>query len=74
MQSTTFHTKVNPANPARGGIIGTAPAAAPAGPETAFTTALRCAGVEPIFSADYYDCTVLTRSPRCRPTRTTRRR
>ncbi len=61
MQSTTFHTKVNPANPALvAGIIGTAPAAAPAGPETAFTTALRRAGVEPIFSAHYYDCTVLT--------------
>ena len=61
MQSTTFHTKVNPTNPALvAGIRGTAPAAAPAGPETAFTAALRRAGVEPIFSAHYYDCTILT--------------
>jgi branched-chain amino acid transport system substrate-binding protein len=61
MQSTTFHTKVNPTNPALvAGIRGTAPAAAPAGPETPFTAALRRAGVEPIFSAHYYDCTILT--------------
>ena len=61
MQSTTFHTKVNPANPALvAGIIGTAPASAPARGETAFTAALRKAGVEPIFSAHYYDCTILT--------------
>jgi branched-chain amino acid transport system substrate-binding protein len=61
MQSTTFHTKVNPANPAAVlGIRGTAPAAAPAGPETLFTAALRKAGVSPIFSAHYYDCTILT--------------
>jgi branched-chain amino acid transport system substrate-binding protein len=61
MQSTTFHTKVDPANPAQvGGIVGTAPAAAPAGPESAFTNALRKAGVAPIFSAYYYDCAILT--------------
>lgn len=61
MQSTTFHQKVNPANPAAVfGIKGTAPAAAPAGPETAFTAALRKTGVQPIFSAYYYDCAMLT--------------
>ena len=61
MQSTTFHTRVNPANPAAVlGIRGTAPAAAPASPETPFTAALRKAGVSPIFSAHYYDCTILT--------------
>lgn len=61
MQSTTFHSLVDPANPAAVfGIRGTAPAAAPAGPENAFTAALRKAGVSPIFSAHYYDCTNLT--------------
>jgi branched-chain amino acid transport system substrate-binding protein len=61
MQSTTFHTKVNPANPdAVRGILGTAPAAAPSGPDTPFTTALRKTGVAPIFSAHYYDCVILT--------------
>lgn len=61
MQSTTLHTKVDPANPASVvGIVGTAPAAAPAGPDNAFTDALRKAGVAPIFSAYYHDCTILT--------------
>jgi branched-chain amino acid transport system substrate-binding protein len=60
MQSTTFHTRVDGANPgAVKGIVGTAPAAAPAMPENAFTAAMRRAGVAPIFSAYYYDCTVL---------------
>jgi branched-chain amino acid transport system substrate-binding protein len=60
MQSTTFHTNVDAANPAAvKGIVGTAPAAAPATPENAFTAAMRRAGVAPIFSAYYYDCTVL---------------
>jgi ABC-type branched-subunit amino acid transport system substrate-binding protein len=60
MQSTTFHTSVDAANPgAVRGIVGTAPAAAPASPENAFTAAMRRAGVAPIFSAYYYDCTVL---------------
>jgi branched-chain amino acid transport system substrate-binding protein len=61
MQSTTFATKVNPTNPGLvRGIIGTAPAAAPAGPETPFSAALRRTGVAPIFSAHYYDCAILT--------------
>jgi branched-chain amino acid transport system substrate-binding protein len=60
MQSTTFHTAVDGANPgAVRGIVGTAPAAAPATPENAFTAAMRRAGAAPIFSAYYYDCTVL---------------
>jgi branched-chain amino acid transport system substrate-binding protein len=60
MQSTTFHTDVDAANPgAVKGIVGTAPAAAPATPENAFTAAMRRAGVAPIFSAYYYDCTML---------------
>jgi branched-chain amino acid transport system substrate-binding protein len=61
MQNTEFAAKVNPTSPGLvQGIIGTAPAAAPAGPETAFTAALRRTGVAPIFSAHYYDCTILT--------------
>ena len=61
MQNIAFHTKVAPANPAAVyGIRGTAPAAAPAGPENAVTAALRKAGVPPVFSAHYYDCTILT--------------
>ena len=61
MQSATFHTKVDPANPgAVRGIVGTAPAAAPASGENAFTAAMRQAGVEPVFSAYYYDCAMLT--------------
>ena len=59
MQSTTFHTKVNPANPGLvQGIQGTAPAASPSGPENPFTVALRRTGVMPIFSAHYYDCAI----------------
>ncbi len=61
MQSTTFASKVDPTNPSLvRGIIGTAPAAAPAGPETPFTAAMLRAGVAPIFSAHYYDCAILT--------------
>ncbi len=61
MQNISFHTSVDPANPAAVyGIRGTAPAAAPAGPENAVTAALRKAGVPPVFSAHYYDCTILT--------------
>jgi branched-chain amino acid transport system substrate-binding protein len=61
MQSPTFAKTVNPTNPALVmGISGTAPAAAPAGPETPFTVALRKTGAPPIFSAHVYDCTILT--------------
>lgn len=61
MQSATFHTKANPANPAAvRGIVGTAPAIAPAGGENAFTAAMRQAGIEPVFSAYAFDCTNLT--------------
>lgn len=61
MQNTAFASKVNPASPGVvQGIIGTAPAAAAAGPETPFTAALRRTGVAPIFSAYYYDCAILT--------------
>jgi branched-chain amino acid transport system substrate-binding protein len=61
MQSPTFNQAVNPANPALVmGISGTAPAAAPSGPETPFSVALRKTGAPPIFSAHVYDCTILT--------------
>lgn len=61
MQSTTFRTAVDPQNAgAVQGILGTAPAAVPAGPESSFTAAMRRAGVAPIFSAYYYDCAILT--------------
>ncbi len=61
MQSTSLAANVDPAAPGLlVGIKGTAPAAAPAGIVSPFSDALRRAGVLPIFSAYYYDCTILT--------------
>jgi branched-chain amino acid transport system substrate-binding protein len=61
MQSMSLAASVDPASPALlQGIRGTAPAAAPTGIVSPFADALRRAGVLPIFSAYYYDCTILT--------------
>jgi branched-chain amino acid transport system substrate-binding protein len=61
MQSTAMLEKVGASNAgALASIRGTAPAASPIGGETPFAAAMRRAGAEPIFSAYYYDCTILT--------------
>jgi branched-chain amino acid transport system substrate-binding protein len=61
LQSTSLAASVDPATPGLlQGIRGTAPAAAPTGIVSPFADALRRAGVLPIFSAYYYDCTILT--------------
>jgi branched-chain amino acid transport system substrate-binding protein len=61
MQSTMMLEKVGAANTgALPSIRGTAPAASPVGGESTFAAAMRRAGAEPIFSAYYYDCTILT--------------
>ncbi len=60
MQSTTFAAAVDPANPgAVAGIRGTAPAAAPAGVDSPFQAAFAATNIEPVFSAQTYDCTML---------------
>lgn len=61
MQSSKFGETVDPANPGVvSGIKGTAPAAAPVGIESPFTAKFAATGTDPIFSAYYYDCTILT--------------
>ena len=61
MRTNTFAREVNPDNPGVvGGIRGMSPAAAPAGAHNQFAAKFRATGVEPILSAYYYDCTILT--------------
>jgi branched-chain amino acid transport system substrate-binding protein len=61
MRTDSFGQLVDPNNPGVvAGIKGTAPAAAPAGVQNPFLDKLAAAGVDPIFSAYYYDCTILT--------------
>lgn len=61
MRTDTFGQLVDPSNPGVvAGIKGTAPAAAPAGVQSPFLEKFAATGVDPIFSAYYYDCTVLT--------------
>jgi branched-chain amino acid transport system substrate-binding protein len=61
MQSTGMRDQIGAANVGRlQGLRGTAPAAVPIQGETPFAAALRRAGAEPIFSAYYYDCAILT--------------
>jgi branched-chain amino acid transport system substrate-binding protein len=61
LQNVTLAATVDPAAPSLlAGLKGTAPAASPAGIASPFSDALRRAGVQPIFSAYYYDCTILT--------------
>lgn len=60
LQSSSFGALADPANPgAVAGITGTAPAAAPAGIENPFNAAFAATGVDPVYSAYTYDCTVL---------------
>jgi branched-chain amino acid transport system substrate-binding protein len=61
MQSTSFATLVSGAVPqVVAGIEGTAPAPAPGGVQSPFLRAFAARGVDPIFSAHAYDCTILT--------------
>jgi branched-chain amino acid transport system substrate-binding protein len=61
MRTDTFGQLVDPNNPGVvAGIKGTAPAAAPAGVQNPFVEKFAATGLEPVFSAYYYDCTVLT--------------
>lgn len=60
MQSSSFGETVDPANPGViAGIKGTAPAAAPGGVEHPFQEVFAATGIDTIFSAHYYDCTIL---------------
>jgi len=61
MRTNSFASAVDPSNPgAVAGIKGTSPAAAPAGVHSRFPDTFAATGVAPIFSAYYYDCTILT--------------
>ena len=61
MRTNSFASAVDPSNPgAVAGIKGTSPAAAPAGVHSRFPDKFAATGVAPIFSAYYYDCTILT--------------
>ena len=61
MRTNSFASAVDPGNPgAVAGIRGTSPAAAPAGVHNSFPETFAATGVPPIFSAYYYDCTILT--------------
>jgi branched-chain amino acid transport system substrate-binding protein len=61
MRNNTFGGLVDPNNPGVvAGIKGTAPAAAPAGVQHPFLERFAATGVDPIFSAYYYDCAMLT--------------
>lgn len=60
MQSSKFAATVDPNDPSKvAGIKGTAPAGAPAGIESPFQATFKATGVDPIFSAYFYDCTIL---------------
>jgi branched-chain amino acid transport system substrate-binding protein len=59
-QSPEFASLVDPKDPsAVAGIKGTAPAAAPDGIDHPFMASFMPLGIPPIFSAYYYDCTML---------------
>jgi branched-chain amino acid transport system substrate-binding protein len=60
MQGSKFAGTVDPSDPSKvAGIKGTAPAASPSGIESPFQATFAEAGVDPIFSSYYYDCTIL---------------
>jgi branched-chain amino acid transport system substrate-binding protein len=60
MQGSSFFEAVDASNPAVvEGIKGTAPAAAPGGVTHPFLDAYAATGQDTIFSAYYYDCTIL---------------
>src|SRR5262245_8391875 len=61
LYSSRFAELVNPQDPGVvEGIKGTAPASAPAGVNSPFQAAFGMTGIDPVFSAHYYDCTILT--------------
>jgi branched-chain amino acid transport system substrate-binding protein len=61
MRTNTFAADVDPNNPGVvAGIRGVSPAAAPVGTRNPFAEKFRATGVEPILSAYFYDCTILT--------------
>jgi branched-chain amino acid transport system substrate-binding protein len=61
MRTDTFGQLVDPNNAGVvAGIKGTAPAAAPAGVQNPFLEKFAATGLEPVFSAYYYDCTSLS--------------
>jgi branched-chain amino acid transport system substrate-binding protein len=61
VRSDLFAQLVDPNNPGVvAGVKGTGAAVAPAGVETPFNEKFAATGVEPIFSAHYYDCAILT--------------
>jgi branched-chain amino acid transport system substrate-binding protein len=60
MQGSSFFKAVDPNDPAKiGGIKGTAPAGSPEGVDSPFKQDFPGLGVDPIFSAYYWDCTNL---------------
>jgi branched-chain amino acid transport system substrate-binding protein len=61
MRTNAFPTLLDPNNPAAAaGIKGTSPATQPAGVQHPFLDAFNATGIDPIYSAFYYDCTILT--------------
>jgi branched-chain amino acid transport system substrate-binding protein len=61
LYSSGFAELVDPVNPGVvAGLMGTAPAAAPAGVASPFHGAFAATGIDPVFSAHAYDCTILT--------------
>ncbi|HMG25899.1 MAG TPA: ABC transporter substrate-binding protein [Acidimicrobiia bacterium] len=61
MRTNAFPTLLDPNNAAAAaGIKGTSPATQPAGVQSAFFDAFSATGIDPIYSSNYYDCTVLT--------------
>jgi branched-chain amino acid transport system substrate-binding protein len=61
MRTNAFPTLLDPNNPtAAAGIRGTSAATQPAGVQSPFLDAFNATGIDPIYSAFYYDCTVLT--------------
>jgi branched-chain amino acid transport system substrate-binding protein len=61
VRSDLFPQLVDPNNPGVvAGIKGTAAAVAPAGVQSPFNERFAATGIDPIFSAHYYDCMILT--------------
>lgn len=61
MQSGSLGAAIDPDDPGIvSGIRGTAPAASPSGIEHPFNAKMQETGLPPIFSAYYYDCTILS--------------
>ena len=56
----TFPTLLDPNNAAAAGIKGTSPATQAGGVQHPFLGAFNTTGIDPIYSAFYYDCTILT--------------